>query len=58
MIEFQQMRDRRKFLKPNLAIAKRSELDAERQRLAQGRVTQIRRPMIDKIYRVNFIPKI
>ncbi len=57
MIDFQFEKDRRKFLKHSLAIAKKAELDAEEQRVKLGFIPQIRRPLIDKIYNLTFIPK-
>lgn len=52
MIELQQERDKRKFMRKNFALSKRVELDAEKQRVALGMVAQERRPLIDKIYRL------
>lgn len=52
MIELTQERDKRRFARKNFSLAKRAELEAEKQRLELGVVTQIRRPLIDKIYRL------
>ena len=54
MIEFQHERDRRRFMKHNMELAKKAELELEQQRVDQGKITEIRRPLIDKIYRLPF----
>lgn len=53
MIEFQQERDRRRFLKPNIELAKQAELEAEKQRVEQGRVATPRFRLIDKVYQID-----
>lgn len=50
MIEFQHEKDRRRFLKHNLKLAKREELRQEEQRVELGIIPAVRRPLIDKIY--------
>lgn len=39
-----------KILAFNMAIAKRAEMSAERQRVERGDIPFIRRPMIDRLY--------
>lgn len=44
------MKERGAVLSKNIAIAYRTELSAEKQRLQLSQVTFIRRPLIDKVY--------
>lgn len=50
MIEFSHEKDKRRFMKRNLQVAKQAELEAEGIRLRLGFISAIRRPLIDKQY--------
>ena len=49
MIEFQHVKDRRRFLN-NMSLARDAELNAEEQRVKQGKIPQARRPLIERLF--------
>ena len=55
MIEFNHEKDKRRFLKRNLQIARQVELDEERQRVQLGKIPEVRRPLIERLMKRVFV---